>query len=254
MKWLFITLILMTWTSCQKKGKEDRAAACRPPPKVRICDLEAFAAKTGVNVSKPGYEPAEIMYRHATMLNKVAIDEAMARYKKRNPGCAIPKPVSNKSVKNPFCPNIEHFTSDQLYALKTAVVIHKRAPNWWNVIPDCPCSEVGIPPGWFGEPAKQEYHPGATTCYRSPPAGAEDLMAAGLDPKLLSPGQQCCYDESKKLITKGPAAGTPDLFAPVDDSSIAGHTRVDVELFKTLGHKTYVMYWPPNKGAKCPEN
>ncbi len=251
-----VVITLVTLTSCKKKneGNEDHAKACPSPPKTHICDLEAFAAGTGVNVSNPGYEPAGVMYRHAVRMNKLALKEAATNYKKANPKCARQKPLSSKSIKMPFCPEIKHFTSDQIYALKTAVVIHNRAPNWWNVVPNCPCVAEGIPPNWFGEPARQEYHPGAATCYRSPPTSEEDLKAAGLDPKLLYPGQQCCFDASKKLITGGLAAGTPDLFTPADGSSIAGHMQVDVELFKTLGHKIYVMYWPPNNGMKCPKN
>jgi hypothetical protein len=80
------------------------------------------------------------------------------------------------------------------------------------------------------------------------------MKAARLDPSKLLPGQQCCYDERKKLITQGAAAGTPDLHAPVDEISFEAHEQLDVDTFRKLGWEIYAMYWPPNNGNNCLKN
>ncbi|MBW2534754.1 MAG: hypothetical protein JRI55_24895 [Deltaproteobacteria bacterium] len=129
--------------------------------------------------------------------------------------------------------------------------IRLRLPGWWEVLPDCPCGVGEIPRGWSGGAASPRYHPGAASCFRSPPASREDLIAAGIDPVAISPGQQCCYDGAGRLIPSGPAAGTPDLFSPVDRCSALAHERVDVELFEQLGWEEYVKHWPPNPGRGC---
>jgi hypothetical protein len=161
---------------------------------------------------------------------------------------------SASSIEMPSCPSISSFTGDQIDALRTAERIYAEYPGWWKVVPDCPCDETRISRDWSGEPAKQEFHPGAARCYRSPPARVEDVRAAGLDPSKLLPGQQCCYDGEKKLITGGAAAGTPDAHAPIDEKSFAAHEAEDVEPFRKLGWKIYNMYWPPNNGDNCPRN
>lgn len=77
--------------------------------------------------------------------------------------------------------------------------------GWTAGLPSCPCEQ---PPanltgdGWAVDIGSLERnHPGATICYRSYPA---------VPTPQGDSGQQCCYDEGGKLITKGKAAGTPD--------------------------------------------
>lgn len=118
-------------------------------------------------------------------------------------------------------------------------------------IPDCPCS-VGSPPAnpdpaiWRDpNPADQAYHPGATTCMRSvAPCG--------------QPGQQCCYDSKGALITDGPAAGTPDRYAPDCIAGVVKHYFVDVVPFQKCRDAgmlcAYFGFRTPNTGDGCPAN
>ncbi len=253
---LCIALMAITLAACggNDQNSERRAAACPPPPQVRVCDLDEYAANNKIDISKLAYESKDIVYRLAARMNARALEDAADSYVNKNPACGRPIPVPNKSTKEPECPERESFAGARLEALKTAAVIHERAPNWWTLLPNCPCEEGQIPSDWIGEPAKQEYHLGAATCFRSPPVSAKELTAAGLHPELINPGQQCCFDLSGKLITHGLAAGTPDLFSPSGKMGVVAHMRVDVEIFINLGHETYTLYWPPNNGLKCSEN
>ncbi|TRU13594.1 MAG: hypothetical protein EWV60_03855 [Microcystis sp. Msp_OC_L_20101000_S702] len=112
-------------------------------------------------------------------------------------------------------------------------------------------------------------HPGAKGFYRSVapeeyrPEGRNDLYP-------LRPGQQCTYDENGRLITHGPAAGTPDaygsnatdsyFFTSIGKGKISGlHRTWDVDTYKKLGWREYHKIWKPNNGNSClfnpsPEN
>ncbi len=251
---IFLVFLIagLLW-GCNEKKRNDKSSelACPPQPKVNECDLKTLAEKNGVNIKKIGFEPKDLIYRYAARLNRLENERAKADYKRTNPRCPV---NAAKPVKTGPCPDIEGFSDDQLLALKTAQIIHKNVPNWWNVVPGCPCDEKDVPDFWSGEPAKQAYHPGATHCHRSLPLSKKDLKAAGLDPQKISPGQQCCYDKHKKLITEGSAAGTPDLYVPIDQQSNAAHWNVDVELFHKLGFKIYNVYWPPDNRNQCSRN
>jgi len=242
--------------SCGKRDRNDKGSEsiCPSPPKVMVCDLKALATEYNVNSKQLGYEPQALIYRYATRVNSVAIERETADYRRANPQCAKAQTVPPMRVEKGPCPSIDGFSDEQLSALKTAEIIQKNVPNWQNVVPNCPCDQKDVPDFWSGEPAKQDYHPGATRCYRSLPVSQKTLKAAGLAPDKISPGQQCCYDKDKKLITSGAAAGTPDLYVPLDAESNAAHANVDVALFHKLGFEIYNVYWPPNNGNRCPLN
>jgi hypothetical protein len=158
-------------------------------------------------------------------------------------------------------------------------------PGWQDKLFACPCTEDEIiqqriinaksyplTPAGLGELAHEEVvgnHPGAKGFYRSVapdeyrPEGRNDLYP-------LRPGQQCTYDENGRLITHGPAAGTPDaygsnatdsyFFTSIGKGKISGlHRTWDVDTYKKLGWREYHKIWKPNNGNSClfnpsPEN
>ncbi|MDB9397857.1 hypothetical protein [Microcystis aeruginosa] len=158
-------------------------------------------------------------------------------------------------------------------------------PGWQDKLFACPCTEDEIiqqriinaksyplAPAGLGELAVEEFennHPGAKGFYRSVapeeyrPEGRKDLYP-------LRPGQQCTYDENGRLITHGPAAGTPDaygsnatdsyFFTSIGKGKVSGlHTTWDVDTYKKLGWREYHKIWKPNNGNSClfnpsPEN
>jgi hypothetical protein len=156
---------------------------------------------------------------------------------------------------NQEIPSVEiDLTPNQTRALQIASRIHKKHAGWWKIVPPCPCTQASVPSRWYGETARQEFHPGATRCYRSRPLPPATIRAAGFNPHKIDPGQQCCYDKSRQLITGGPAAGTPDLFTPHDAKSNARHTEIDIGLFWIMGFELYNKYWPPSGDGRCPTN
>lgn len=149
--------------------------------------------------------------------------------------------------------------------------------GWQDKLFACPCTEDEIiqqriinaksyplAPAGPGELAVEEFegnHPGAKGFYRSVapeeyrPAGRNDLYP-------LRPGQQCTYDENGRLITHGPAAGTPDaygsnatdsyFFTSIGKGKVSGlHTTWDVDTYKKLGWREYHKIWKPNNGNSC---
>lgn len=145
-------------------------------------------------------------------------------------------------------------------------------PGWLNEIPKCPdkiC--VKTKTSWFGlgkskkvpvnctngkwkklKEASQTFHPGAKWCMRSEiPEGSVSA-------------QQCCYDENGDLMTKLPAAGTPDRVAAGFVGTISavggrghyGHDVATYNLADRLGRiADYGRARPPSKGGgKCYTN
>lgn len=134
-------------------------------------------------------------------------------------------------------------------ALEFAMSLERRYPGWRNVLPDCPCmdAEARNSPEWSGPDAcLPGYHPGACSGYRS----ARAFSSGG----NTSHGQQCCYDRNGRLITEGPAAGTPDLWAPIGVINTTRHYFDDVRPFDALGWEIYNRYWIPNNDNNCPAN
>ena len=158
-------------------------------------------------------------------------------------------------------------------------------PGWQDKLFACPCTEDEIiqqriinaksyplAPAGLGELAVEEFednHPGAKGFYRS--AASEEYRPEGRkDLYPLRPGQQCTYDENGRLITHGPAAGTPDaygsnatdsyFFTSIGKGKVSGlHTTWDVDTYKKLGWREYHKIWKPNNGNSClfnpsPEN
>jgi hypothetical protein len=160
-------------------------------------------------------------------------------------------------------------------------------PGWQDKLFACPCTEDEIiqqrkinaksypltPSNAAERQLEMSYHPGAKGFYRSVapeeyrPEGRKDLYP-------LRPGQQCTYDENGRLITHGPAAGTPDAYGSnatdsyfftsigkfIGKGDFSGlHTTWDVDTYKKLGWREYHKIWKPNNGNSClfnpsPEN
>jgi uncharacterized protein DUF4157/AMOP domain-containing protein len=119
-------------------------------------------------------------------------------------------------------------------------------PGWLSALPDCPCT---LPcetdnASWLRDtnPNLAHYHPGATYSCRS------SATATGGSRH----GQQCTYDSSRRLITSGAGAGTPDVYSPSwGILNIPYHTVYDVKTWQELGWATYNRYWRPNIGRGC---
>ena len=142
--------------------------------------------------------------------------------------------------------------------------------SWCKSLPDCPCKiiviKVGIRIGqneiWvqrmpvnpdrkiWNNPSQPRggFHKAATWCMRSKPTTS-------------GTGQQCCYDERGKLITRGEGAGTADRSAPfqghhfdwdMDPAWLA--KKLDEKYcgseFCEFGEK-YQNVRPINKGKNC---
>lgn len=123
-------------------------------------------------------------------------------------------------------------------------------PGTWSAgLPSCPRSipNSGNPDSaiWRDPTPADDYHPGASRCMRSAPASN-------------GAGQQCCYDHFDRLITDGPGAGTPDLYAPEGPIGIIRHYIEDVRSFSACEQAgcvaTYLEGRPPNRGNGCPIN
>lgn len=123
-----------------------------------------------------------------------------------------------------------------------------REPLDGRVIP-CPCDLDGLGTLPDEHPqavitrdsdlATSRYHPGSFVTYRI------------YDPETdLVAGNQCAFDAGGRLITHGPAAGTPDFVSP--ERSILGHWVVDVLPFRRLGWMEYHRRgWGPISRASC---
>jgi len=152
-------------------------------------------------------------------------------------------------------------------------------PGWQDKLFACPCTEDEIiqqrkinaksypltPSNAAERQLEMSYHPGAKGFYRSAapdeyrPEGRNDLYP-------LRPGQQCTYDENGRLITHGPAAGTPDAYGSnatdsyfftsigkfIGKGDFSGlHITWDVDTYKKLGWREYHKIWKPNNGNSC---
>ncbi|NCR39814.1 MAG: hypothetical protein GPJ21_08030 [Microcystis aeruginosa W13-11] len=161
--------------------------------------------------------------------------------------------------------------------------LQENYPGWQDKLFACPCTEDEIiqqrkinaksypltPSNAAERQLEMSYHPGAKGFYRS--AASEEYRPEGRkDLYPLRPGQQCTYDENGRLITHGPAAGTPDaygsnatdsyFFTSIGKGKVSGlHTTWDVDTYKKLGWREYHKIWKPNNGNSClfnpsPEN
>jgi len=130
---------------------------------------------------------------------------------------------------------------------------------WYESLPSCPCNDpdrdsVRLNDGWAKDKGNfKKYHPGAESSYRSYPAVR---TTEGLS------GQQCCYDAGGKLITSGPAAGTPDKVSTCRGENgegnmktrllgLWGHYFKDVRPWIRLGWLAYNEEWKPDQGQDC---
>ena len=132
-------------------------------------------------------------------------------------------------------------------ALREATTLETRYPGWRFVLPNCPCTDAEARADtatWTGPgECMPSYHPGAVTGYRTK-RGYPSSVAG------TSHGQQCCYDGNGMLITYGPGAGTPDVWAPIG-LNVVRHYLTDVRPFDELGWSIYNQYWIPNNGNLC---
>ncbi|XP_023241383.1 isthmin-1-like [Centruroides sculpturatus] len=88
------------------------------------------------------------------------------------------------------------------------------------------------------------YKPGAVYCIRSVVTSGKTGLAA----------QHCCYDQNRKLLTRGKGAGTPNLVSP--DVSKLLHYEVDIKPWIVCkGDWTrYNRARPPDNRMNCTEN
>ncbi|XP_035679352.1 isthmin-like [Branchiostoma floridae] len=88
------------------------------------------------------------------------------------------------------------------------------------------------------------YKPGARYCIRSLLSRESTSLAA----------QHCCYDGEMRLITRGKAAGTPNLISTEISREL--HYRVDImPWILCKGDWTrYNQVRPPNNAQECPDN
>ena len=127
--------------------------------------------------------------------------------------------------------------------------------NWKSYVPDCPPTPPKSPP-WTQDNkwGTANYHPGAHKCLRLGASRPENCSPQetvwqcigkewfkGLDHKIAEllvdkiPSQQCCYDSESKLITEGPAAGTPDtVFRSHSVEDLAEKHFIKMETAKDL--------------------
>ena len=165
------------------------------------------------------------------------------------------------------------------------ILLVARNPNWFNSLPDCPCtiSDIGTAPGdWNcledGDSQSypfnkwRKYHPAARYQLRSRPGSPGD------------PGQQCVYDDDGKLITGGRSRGTVDYVSPItfplrftlvpfpfvdaplvvplpvptEVDTLPGHRKHDVDPFDACDYAgllhIYYHYRPSNNGNNCLTN
>lgn len=138
---------------------------------------------------------------------------------------------------------------------------------WYEKLPACPCENpdkngVQLNDGWAKDKGEiGKYHKGADECFRSyPPITTREGES----------GQQCCYDSSKKLITHGSGAGTPDMESTCDGEDTNGimtlryrgvlaHYNKDVKPWDEHGgiDSGWVWYnqlWKPNNINGCTMN
>lgn len=121
-------------------------------------------------------------------------------------------------------------------------------PDWRKVLPECPCSADEAARDrrtWIESPTAcpQPYHPGAARGVRT-----RSTYSSGPGTRH---GQQCCYDATGTLITKGPGAGTPDYWSPRTD--VVRHLAYDVQSWWDLGWEAYEEHWTPSAGVACSE-
>ncbi|XP_019647591.1 PREDICTED: isthmin-1-like [Branchiostoma belcheri] len=88
------------------------------------------------------------------------------------------------------------------------------------------------------------YRPGARYCIRSLLSRESTSLAA----------QHCCYDGDMRLVTRGKAAGTPNLISTEISREL--HYRVDImPWILCKGDWTrYNQVRPPNNAQECPDN
>lgn len=172
-----------------------------------------------------------------------------------------------------FITIIELFSSCSIQ--KNSAVSEEK---WYKLLPACPCENpdqfsIKLNDGWAKEKSKSEmgflqkffagkkdftfFHPGAVASFRSYP-----YTLTRIDGKKFKSGQQCAYDKNGKLISVGPAAGTPDKFSPamgenkkgllkVNIFLVSKHIKYDARPWKKLNSQEYSTHWPPDKGMNC---
>jgi hypothetical protein len=139
-----------------------------------------------------------------------------------------------------------------LWWFQVDYVSPQNSSNWYDDLPDCPCSVAQVPldapqPApvsgrlgrWDDYTVNAGFHPGAVTEYRWTP----------LDSSIPS-GQQCTYDAMGRLITSGLGAGTPDRYSPPRLFSLRfpPHYMNDVMPWSEIPCDEYLRLWPPNRG------
>jgi hypothetical protein len=183
-------------------------------------------------------------------------------------------------IQPPLDPRVE--AVKRLTARELADLVNRDYPGWLISLPSCPCRREDINPSnfvessWWARRYRNyiDYHPGADHDYRQTEATLGEYRSP-TNPNAvpIRPGQQCTYDRGGKLITRGPGAGTPDLFGPEGTENYSYlHTFWDVNPFheivgdsesqirdNSIGLREYHRTWTPNPGRSqtgepCPIN
>lgn len=161
----------------------------------------------------------------------------------------------------------ENIPSDLREARRRACRLQNEFSGWKESIDACPCTKAEAEESpsfeeaswvnrWFVLPI---YHPGAYTEFRSVASAIKEYTSPTTG-KIIKPGQQCAYDAKGNLITRGPAAGTPDAFSPNVTYTGEGwlsensHTYWDVTPADAMTWQEYHQTWTPNNGKSCPAN
>ncbi|XP_014771047.1 uncharacterized protein LOC106869716 [Octopus bimaculoides] len=128
-------------------------------------------------------------------------------------------------------------------------------------LPSCPCVFPNLM--WHNQLWDEQRESYFTWEIASSPAERRDIYRPGAKfciRSLLEPGmitlavQHCCYDVKQRLITRGRAAGTPNLISPQISWEL--HKKVDI-LPWVLCKGDWLRYHqmvPPNNAVKCEEN
>ncbi|CAH1791824.1 unnamed protein product [Owenia fusiformis] len=173
------------------------------------------------------------------------------------PTSAVPPPTSHTSLKSGSLPNDELDFCERWMKCENPF-LREYIANL-NKLPSCPCTyPINIPYEneiwdehnqrffqWRDASGPSEkigvYKPGAAYCIRSYLVHGSMSLAA----------QHCCYTAQRELITRGRAAGTPNLISPEVSPDL--HYKMDIEPWILCkGDWTrYNQVLPPNNFNQC---
>ncbi len=133
----------------------------------------------------------------------------------------------------------------------------RHVPPLSERVRPCPCTETeldnlrslpGIIIGADDQTAVNIFHRGATKCFRMFDPCSDKVYGIA--------GNQCCYDESGKLITHGAAAGTPDSVSVYADITWPTGRHFFADVWQWFGglEEYHQAGWAPVNDLNCEEN